>query len=56
MQNRQKMQKMQNTQNTQINTQINTQGIRRIRIEICKIRKICKIIRKKHADNVINMR
>ncbi len=38
MENKQNMQYTQNTQNTQINTQKNTQGIRRIRIEICKIR------------------
>ncbi len=49
------MQNMQNTQNRQINTQKNTQGIRRTRIEICKIRKMRKIIRKKHADNIIDM-
>jgi hypothetical protein len=55
MQKTQKTQNMQNKQNTQINTQKNTQGIRRIRIEICKIPKIRKIIRKKHVDNIINM-
>ncbi len=55
MHNRQNMQNMQNTQNTQINTQINTQGIRRICIEICKTRKIRRIILKKYADNIINI-
>ncbi len=53
-QNRQNRQNMQNMQNMQINMQKNTQGIIKIRIKICRIRKICKTIRKEYADNMQN--
>ncbi len=38
-----------------INTQNSTQKIFKIRIKICIIRKICKIIRKEYAENMQNM-